>query len=207
MSAGRGKKLGTIFVELGVLTPEQERAALAFARKSALPFGQACVRLGLIDEATVVKGLSMQLGAPSVSLQGITVSPAVRALIPARLAEKERVVPVSVIPASGAGRGLPTLVIAIASPKNLVELDELSFITGHRISPVIASDSDIDGALMSVYGIDVHRRTSVGNVIDLVEAPSSLDELQSDVNVVDQAHTLAVDFLPTVEIDEPRARR
>lgn len=206
MSGSRGKKLGTIFVELGVLTPEQEQKALAYARANALPFGQACVRLGLIDEGTVVKGLSMQLGAPSVSLQGITVSPAVRGLIPARLAEKERVVPISVIPGTN-GMGLATLVVAIASPKNLVELDELSFITGHRISPVIASDSDLDAALMSVYGIDVNRRTSVGNVLDLVDAVSTLDDLQSDVNVVDQAHTLAVDFLPTVEIDPPPGPR
>jgi hypothetical protein len=104
--------------------------------------------------------------------------------------------------------GLPTLVIAIASPKNLVELDELSFITGHRVSPVIASDSDIDAAMMSVYGIDVHQRTSVGNVIDLVEPASSMLDLESDVNVVNHAHTLAVDFLPTVEIDlEHRQRR
>src|SRR4051794_4083880 len=121
MNGGRGKKkLGTIFVELGVLTPEQEQKAVAFAHQSALPFGQACVRLGFVDESTVVKGLSMQLGAPSVSLQGLSVSPAVRGLIPARLAEKERVVPISVIPSAN-GMGLPTLVIAIASPKNLVE--------------------------------------------------------------------------------------
>jgi len=205
MSAQRGKKkLGMIFVELGVITVEQEEQALAFARKNALPFGQACVRLGFVDEDTVVKGLSMQLGAPSVSLRGITVAPPVRALIPARLAE--RVVPVSVIPGAN-GVGLSTLVVAIASPKNLVELDELSFITGHRISPVIASDSDIDAALMAVYGIDVNRRTSVGNVLDLVEPAGSFEELENDVNVVKHAHTLAVDFLPTVELDLERGPR
>lgn len=201
MNPHRGKKLGRIFVELGVLNGEQEKAALACAKERAIPFGQACVALGFVTEETVVRGLSMQLGAPSVSLQGISVSEEARRLIPARLAERERVVPVSLIPAGPGGR-VGTLVIAIASPKNLMELDELSFITGCRISAVIASDSDIDRALLVVYGIDSQAHTRAHQMVDPGSHIESLVE-SDDLPLANDP----LDFLPTVDLPAQRSHR
>ena len=120
----RGKKLGRIFVSLGVLDEDQEKAALEYSAKWNVPFGRACVKMGLLDEQTVVQALSMQLGLPSVSLSGIEVPTDVVALVPAELAEKNRLVPVAVV---GGGKG--TLVVAMASPRNLAIVDEIAFRT------------------------------------------------------------------------------
>lgn len=189
----RGKKLGRIFVALGVLDEDQEKAALEYSAKWSVPFGRACVKMGLLDEQTVVQALSMQLGIPSVTLSSVTVATEVIAMIPAELAEKHRLVPVAVV---GGGKG--ALVVAMASPKNLAIVDEIAFRSGRRISPVLAPDSEIDAALLRYYGLDVNRHTRGSAMVELEEHEGNGLEL-ADV-VVQDRQTLASDFLPTVLI-------
>jgi type IV pilus assembly protein PilB len=188
----RGKKLGRIFVALGVLDEDQEKAALEYSLKWSVPFGRACVKMGLVDEKTVVQALSMQLGLPSVALGSIEVTPDVTALLPAELAEKHRLVPVALV---GGGKG--TLVVAMSSPKNLAIVDEIAFRTGRRVSPVLAADSEIDAALFKYYGLDVSRHTQASSMVQLEEGQDALE--MSDV-VVQDRQQLAQDFLPTVTI-------
>lgn len=187
----RGKKLGRIFVALGVLDEDQEKAALEYSTKWGVPFGRACVKLRFLDEKTVVAALSMQLGLPSVSLANVNVLPDVVAMIPAELAEKNRLVPVALV---GGGKG--TLVVAMASPKNLAIVDEIAFRTGRRISPVLAPDSEIDAALLRYYGLDVNRHTRGSAMVELDDHPDGEGLDLADV-VVDR-QKLASDFLPNI---------
>lgn len=191
----RNKKLGRIFVELGVLDEDQEKAALEYSVKWSVPFGRACVKMGLLDETSVVQALSMQMGLPSVSLSGIHVAADVIALVPAELAEKHRLVPLAV--AAGAGKG--TLVVAMSSPKNLAIVDEIAFRTGRRVSPVLAPDSEIDAALLAYYGLDVSRHTRASSMVELSDGLEN-DGLELDDVVVQDRQQLAHDFLPTVTI-------
>ena len=181
----RGKKLGQIFVALGVLDEDQEKAALDYSVKWSVPFGRACVKMGLIDETTVVQALSMQMGFPSVSLSGIQVPAEVIALIPPELAERHRLVPIALV--------------AMSSPKNLAIVDEIAFRTGRRVSPVLAPDSEIDAALLAYYGLDVSRHTQSASMVDLSENPDQ-NGLELDDRVVHDRQQLAQDFLPTVTI-------
>lgn len=189
----RGKKLGQIFVNLGVLDGDQEKAALEYSSKFGVPFGRACVKMGFLDEQTVVQALSMQLGIPSVSLANVNVPQDVVALVPAELAELHRLVPVAL---TGGGKGV--LVVAMSSPKNLAIVDEIGFRTGRRISPVIAPDTEIEAALLKYYGVDVHRHTKASSMVELDGFDGESLEL-GDV-VVHDRQKLADDFLPTVEI-------
>ena len=189
----RGKKLGEIFVDLGVLDADQEKAALEFSAKWGVPFGRACVRMGFMDEQTVVQALSMQMGVPSVSIRSIEVPLEVVKLLSAEFCEKHRVVPVSVVAAGGRR----TLVIAMGSTKNLALVDEIGFRTGCRVSAVLAADSEIEAALLKYYGIDVDRRSKASNMVELEEGA---DGLEMGGEVIHDHQRLAMDFLPTVEI-------
>ena len=189
----RGKKLGQIFVNLGVLDGDQEKAALEYSGKWGVPFGRACVKLGFFDEQTVVQALSMQLGIPSVSLANVTVAPDVVALVPPDIAELHRLVPVAL---TGGGRGV--LVVAMSSPKNLAIVDELAFRTGRRISPVIASDTEIEAALLKYYGLDVSRHTKAASMVELDVFDG--ESLEIGDHVVHDRQQLNDDFLPTVDI-------
>lgn len=190
----RGKKLGRIFVALGVLDEDQENAALEYSLKWGVPFGQACVKMGLLDEKTVVTALSIQMGLPSVGLGSIQVTPDVIAFLPAELAEKHRLVPVALV---GSGKG--TLVVAMSSPKNLAIIDEIAFRTGRRVSPVLAPDSEIDAALLKYYGLEVDRHTRSATMVQLEEGTED-DGLELGDVVVQDRQQLAQDFLPTITI-------
>lgn len=194
----RGKKLGRIFVALGVLDEDQEKAALEYSAKWGVPFGRACVKMGLLDEQTVVQALSMQLGIPSVSLSSVNVPQDIVAMIPAELAEKHRLVPVAVVGGEQA-RKKGALVVAMSSPKNLAIIDEIAFRSGRRISPVLAPDSEIDAALLRYYGLDVNRHSRGSSMVELDENPEGNGLELADV-VVQDRQQLASDFLPTVLI-------
>jgi type IV pilus assembly protein PilB len=190
----RGKKLGRIFVALGVLDEDQEKAALEYSVKWSVPFGRACVKMGLLDEQTVVQALSIQMGLPSVRLSAMEVTPDVIALLPAELAEKHRLVPVALV---GGGKG--TLVVAMSTPKNLAIVDEIAFRTGRRVSPVLAPDSEIDAALFTYYGLDVSRHQRSSSMVNLDEHAAN-DSLEMGDVLVQDRQQLAQDFLPNVTI-------
>lgn len=193
----RGMKLGRIFVGMGLLDPDQERAALDFASKRGLRFGAACVRMGFLEEATIAQGLAVQAGFPSVSLAGVEVARDVLDRIPKAKAEEHRLVPLQVV--QGAGR--PTLVVAIADPRNLHAIDEISFMTGARVSTVIAPDRDIDTALNRFYGIEIDRHTRAARMVQLESEEDGLAEADLvEPEVVNDPLRLALDFLPTVTV-------
>lgn len=189
----RGKKLGRIFVALGVLDEDQQVAALEYSTKWNVPFGRACVKMGFLDEQTVVQALSLQLGLPSIGLGAVEIAADVLALIPAEMAEKNRLVPVTLV---GGGKG--ALVVAMASPKNLAIVDEIAFRTGRRVSPVLAPDSQIEAALLKYYGVDVNRHTRASTMVELEDHPEGEGLDLADV-VVDRQQ-LAADFLPNILI-------
>ena len=188
------KKLGAIFQELGLIDVEQEKAALAFSKKNGVPFGRACVKMGFLDDPTVVQGLAMQMGAPSISLRSVTVSPDILAKVPSRSAEAHRCIPIAIQPGPGKG----TLVLAIASPRNLKAIDEIQFMTGHRVSAVIASDADIDAALQRFYGVEVDRHSRSTNMVEF-EMDSQVVELANAEIISDP-----LEFLPTITVNTNR---
>jgi type IV pilus assembly protein PilB len=161
----RRKKLGTIMVALGVIDPDQEKAALEYGQTWGYPFGMACVKMGFVDENTVVQTLAVQMGAPSMSLGGVEVPMDVLALLPGKYAEKHRAVPVTVLPPTGFSKK-GTLVVAVSTPKDLAAMDELAFITGHKISAVVTSDTDMNSALLRFYGVDVDRHSTAAQMVE-----------------------------------------
>ena len=193
----RGMKLGRIFVGMGLLDPDQERAALEYASKRGLRFGAACVRMGFLDEWTIAQGLAVQAGFPTVSLSGVEVPTDVLARIPAAKAEKHRMIPLQVV----RGMGRDTLVVALADPRNLDAVDEIAFLTGTRLSVVIASDREIDQALLRFYGVKIDRHTRAARMVEF-EEDGALPEADvvEQPEVVNDPLRLALDFLPTVTV-------
>lgn len=161
----KGRKIGEILVAMGLLDAARLREALEYATAWLCPLGQACIELGYFDDRTLTRALAVQLGAPAVDLRSVEPGEDVLRIIDPRTAAERRVIPLAVIPNANAR---PTLVVAVSNPKNSV-LDELAFATGHRISPVLASDADIDAALVRLYRID--PTTGTDDTVDLSAGP------------------------------------
>lgn len=197
----RGKKLGTILVDIGLLDADQVIAALEYSRQWGIQFGQACIKMGFIEEDLLVRALAVQAGAPSVKLAGIVVSDEVVELVPQKIAIKHRAIPISLLPSSGNSRK-GTLVMAVSSPKHIGVADELTQITGQKLSFVITSDREIDDALLALYGFEVDAHTRATHMVDLEQ-----HELAGSERLVHDPRELAMEFLPNLELDLPERQR
>jgi hypothetical protein len=139
------QKLGETLVELGYLTqPELDEALAMEARNRSVPLGQILADMGVVD-AEVIQGLmAKKLGIPFVNLRSLKISPNVLKRIPAAMAYRYNVIPVA--------EAENALVIAVDNPMQMGKMEELRFIAGSKLVPVMASTEDIRFALERSYG-------------------------------------------------------
>src|SRR5438067_13416416 len=137
-------KLGEILVRENLLTPEQLREALDYQRSHGGRLGFNLVKLGLVSDDMVTAVLSRQYGVPSVNLDMFDIDPAVIRLIPREVAEKYSVLPLSRVGA--------TLTLAMVDPTNVFAMDDIKFMTGLNIEPVVVSEAGVQEAVDRYYG-------------------------------------------------------
>ncbi len=137
-------KLGEILVRENLLTPEQLREALDYQRTHGGRLGYNLVKLGLVSDDMVTAVLSRQYGVPSVNLEMFDVDQAVIRLIPREVADKYSVLPLARVGA--------TLTLAMVDPTNVFAMDDIKFMTGLNIEPVVVSEAGVQEAIERYYG-------------------------------------------------------
>jgi type IV pilus assembly protein PilB len=153
--------IGQLLVEGGSLDSRQLRAALDWQRRWGGKLGVAVMYLGLAKEADVVRALGAQFEIPVVDLSTREISPEVLALVPHRILEARRVVPIELL--SETRRG--PLVVATSDPLDLQALDEVAFASGKLVRPVLAARTQIDMAIARC------RNGTSGHSIELPPVP------------------------------------
>jgi len=145
-SARTNLALGQVLVERDLITPEQLDAAIAHQRTSGRRLGQVLIDLGFTTPDAVLGALTVQLGVVATRLNGYPVSPAAVAALPEKIARKHLAVPLQKIGT--------TLQVAIASPNDLVALDDLRFASGCQIQTLVALEDEIPAALDRFYSLE-----------------------------------------------------
>jgi hypothetical protein len=140
-------RLGELLVEAGVIDRTQLGAALAEQRKWGGPLGTLVVRMGFVDEETLIRTLARQLKLPLAWLRGKRIGYEVLALLPGELAQKHRCLPLS-LQGEGADR---SLFLAMQDPVDLQALDEIGFRVGCAIKPVLVAPGELEDALRLHY--------------------------------------------------------
>ncbi|UCF31448.1 MAG: type IV-A pilus assembly ATPase PilB [bacterium] len=140
MSAAR---LGEMLVRAKLIDEEQLKLALEEQGKSGGRLGYNLAKLEILSEAEIVAFLSKQYGVPSINLAEFDIDPNIIKLIPAKTAKKYQLIPVS--------RTGGTLTLAMADPTNVFALDDIKFMTGYNVEPVVASETAIEDAIMKYY--------------------------------------------------------
>ncbi|MEW6774960.1 MAG: hypothetical protein AB1405_01580 [Bdellovibrionota bacterium] len=141
------KRLGEILIDAGVIDEFQLKSALSDQKRWGDKLGSTLVKLGMVTEEIMAKALSSQLKIPNVNLRTTEVPAEVYNLIPGEKAKKLGVFPV-MVKKEGAKK---VLYVAMSDPTNLGSADEIQFLTGHTVKPVIAMDSQIQGAIDRYY--------------------------------------------------------
>src|SRR5512147_1793236 len=128
----------------GLITDEQLRKALDQQKASGGRIGYHLVQMGFVTEEQVTGCLSRQFGVPSVNLNNYGIDREVIKLIPMEVAKKYLVVPISRV-------GM-TLTVAMADPSNVFAIDDIKFMTGYNIEPVVAAEAGVIEAIKRCYG-------------------------------------------------------
>ena len=138
------ERLGELLIRRNIITPEQLKKAFEEQKSNGSRLESTLVKLGYIKEDELLSFLSAQYRVPSIKLSKVEVNPAVIKLIPASIAKKHFIIPTNRMGAK--------LTLAMVDPSNILVVDEVKFITGFRVEPVVASENEIIDAIKKYYG-------------------------------------------------------
>jgi type IV pilus assembly protein PilB len=173
-------KLGDLLVKAKLVTPEQVDAALLSQRAEGGKFGEALIRIGAVSEQDITETLSQQFGVPSIDLAHFEIDPAIIKVVPGEVARKYGVLPVN---KTGA-----TLTIAMSDPTNVFAMDDIKFMTGYNVEPVVASEASLRRAIDKHYGTPrsvVLKERPKGSTTGSAPSDGSIDELMSSALTMD----------------------
>jgi type IV pilus assembly protein PilB len=137
-------KLGEILVRENLISPQHLREALDYQREHGGRLGFNLVKLGLVSDDMITAVLSRQYGIPSVNLDLFQIDAQVLHLIPQEVAQKYSVLPLSRVGAS--------LTLAMVDPTNVFAMDDVKFMTGLNVEPVVVAEASIQQAISKYYG-------------------------------------------------------
>jgi len=137
-------RLGEILLKESLITQDQLQKALEFQRANGGKLGSCLTKMGFITDDDITGVLSRQYGVPSINLKFYEIDPNVIKLIPQDTALRYQVIPLS--------RVGSVLTIAMTDPTNVFAMDDIKFMTGFNVEPVVASESAIGEAITRFYG-------------------------------------------------------
>ena len=137
-------RIGELLLKEKRITPEQLQEALNYQRQNGGKLGFNLIKLGFVKDDEITALLSKQYGVPSIALGQFDVDANVVKLVPSETAQKYQIIPLS---RSGA-----TLTIAMTDPTNVFAMDDIKFMTGYNVEPVVASETAVVDAITKYYG-------------------------------------------------------
>ena len=185
------QRLGDLLVKEKVISQEQLEQALKAQRESNCRLGSALVKLGFLSEEDVTNFLSRQYGVPAINLSYFEIDSSVVKLIPYETAKRYQILPLSRVGAS--------LTIAMVDPTNVFAMDDIKFMTGFNIEPVVASETAImDGVEKAYNSQPEESMEDVMASIDMGESDVELQEEEGDIALADLEK--AADEAPIVKL-------
>ncbi|HYU24629.1 MAG TPA: type IV-A pilus assembly ATPase PilB [Thermoanaerobaculia bacterium] len=137
-------RLGELLTKASLISQDQLKDALKAQKETGGKLGETLIKLGFVSEEDITECLSQQFGVPSINLAHFEIDSTVIKLIPAEVARKYNILPVN---KTGA-----TITIAMADPTNVFAMDDIKFMTGYNVEPVVASELGIKAAIDNYYG-------------------------------------------------------
>ncbi|MGE5345427.1 MAG: type IV-A pilus assembly ATPase PilB [Acidithiobacillales bacterium] len=174
-------KLGDLLLKSKLISPEQLNEALKLQQSSGLKLGEALVKLNAVTEDDITETLSAQFGVPSINLTHFEIEPGVLKLVAADVARKYNILPVN---KTGA-----TLTIAMSDPTNVFALDDIKFMTGYNVEPVVASEQSLQLAIDRHYGA-----TRALELKKVMEEMSAIDTQDTNLEVIEDQEDEAIDL-------------
>src|SRR5437667_2191352 len=213
-------RIGELLLKEKRITADQLQQALTHQKAQGGKLGFNLVKLGFVKDEEITALLSKQYGVPSINLSQFEIDPGVIKLIPADTAQKYQIVPLS--------RAGATLTIAMTDPTNVFAMDDIKFMTGYNVEPVVASETAVIEAIQRYYPVAAKGASGKGGTKGTGAATSSgsaatggssalematkgLEELQQledtgDVEVLEELEEISAEALAKQGEDAPVVR-
>jgi len=180
-------RIGELLLKERRISPEQLQDALAYQKSQGGKLGTALVKLGFVRDDDITALLSKQYGVPSINLEQFEIDPAIVKLIPVETAQKYQIIPLSRVGA--------TLTIAMTDPTNVFAMDDIKFMTGYNIEPVVAAETAVYEAIQKYYAVP--KPSSGGGTLEaasraLEDMPTEMD---GEVEVLEDLEEISVEAL------------
>src|SRR5215218_9721611 len=181
-----GGRIGEILISEGKISREQLEMALTMQRDDNRKLGEILLSLGFVTAEDLAQSLARHLKMEYVVISELSpdeVDAEVLRLLDEGTLRKYMVLPLRF----ENGR----LVVAMSDPNNLYVLEDLRMITKHPIRPVVATEEDLNGAFIHLFGAEDEAYTEDGGGTDHAapvvegedeeEVPGETEEVASGV--------------------------
>lgn len=167
-----------IFIELGVLSPEQAEAFVQESHLHGKPIDQVLVEHDILDEGTIFKSIADSMGLDFYMLDEFVPDTQILHLVPAGLARLHRALPIG---ASG-----NTILVALEDPLNTQVAEDLRFALNRDIQLAVCPRSRVRGLIDKYYGSESSSMEEILSQIGDVQL--SLDEGPDQFNLQQAAN-------------------
>src|SRR5216684_217738 len=211
-------RIGELLLKEKLITPEQLQQALGQQKSNGGKLGYNLVKMGFVKDEQITALLSKQYGVPAINLASFKIDLTIIKLVPTETARKYQIIPLS--------RSGSTLTIAMTDPTNVFAMDDIKFMTGYTVEPVVASEVAITDAIEKYYpsgkgggaaapGAKGGKPGAAGAVTGstLEMASRGLEELQAslgggadDVEVLEELQEISAEALAKQDEDAPVVR-
>ncbi|MEW6602387.1 MAG: ATPase, T2SS/T4P/T4SS family, partial [Nitrospirota bacterium] len=169
------KKLGEILSDAGLITDEQLKNALLLQTGKNKRLGKVLIELGYINGEQIAETIAKQLSIPLVDCTNYLPTKRLLSLVPKETAERKLICPLE--------QNDKTLMVAMADPLDFKTIDDISFKTGLKIFPAVASETNILNTIERVYGSsditwDVLNEIPTYNEVEFVKEEIRKDDKQ-----------------------------
>ncbi len=176
---GHKPRLGEALIEEGALSKEQLARALAAQKNTGAMLGEVLVDQGMVNPAVLINALGKVQGLPGCVLRHGLIDPTLLKEIGDDEAQRLKVIPMFKVHG--------TMTVAMAEPQSLPTIDRLSRLTGCKVRPVLAFETNILEFVKKYAGGDVDVDAFLTSLVE------------SDVEVVERE---TVDEGPTTDLDQ-----
>ncbi len=195
--------LGQLLLKANLVTEAQLNEALRIQRLEGKRLGSVLLKLGYINEESLITFLSRQYSVPAINLSEQKVDTTLLKIIPYETAKRYQMIPLS--KEGGA------LKVAISDPSNSLAIDDVKFITGMKVSVYVASESSIMEAIEKYYsqkgpvkltpdqkGKAVGQKGQVKDDLEVEDLSKVIGSAMEEITVVEEK-----DEAPIDQVDAP----
>jgi len=161
--------LGSLLVDLGIVTSAQLKEAIEERERTGKMLGHILVDFGFIGERDLLNVIADNLGMEVVDLKDKEIPDDVLKTVEPAIARAYGIIPVA--------KDDGTVTVALSDPLNPTILDDLHFMLDKHIRGAIANKEDIEDAIIRHYG---DAGESVEDLLKEIEAGIPIAEIDED---------------------------